>query len=328
MTPAVLATATGAAWSRVSDLPGLAAAWVHDLDPVAVRLPSGGPVDGLRWYGLAYLAGFLVGGLLIRRVLRHGRSPLPAHATLDLMTWLAAGVIVGGRLGYCVFYSPELWVTFDRGFPFWGVLQIQNGGMASHGGMLGVAAALWLFSRRHRVPFLHLLDLTAFAAPVGLFCGRVANFINGELWGRAAPEGFPLAVRFPQELGGVVAEQVRAGVPSAIQLTEELATPRHPSPLYAAVLEGLIVFAVVAWVYRDPRRPGIAAGAFGVVYAAARFLGEFFREPDEQIGLTLGLSRGQWLSLAMAVVSVGLLVYATRRKDVEALGGWLRGSRV
>ena len=196
--------------------------------------------------------------------------------------------------------------------------------MASHGGMLGVALVLWLYARRWGVPFLHLLDLTAFAAPVGLFCGRVANFINGELWGRAAPEGFPLAVRFPQELGREVAEQVRDGVPAAIRLTQELATPRHPSPLYAAVLEGVVVFAAVAWVYRQPRRPGVAAGVFGLVYAAARFLGEFFREPDEGIGLTLGLSRGQWLSVLMFAVASALLIYATRR-EAPASGGWLRG---
>ena len=172
-------------------------AWLHDLDPFAVQFTGS---FGLRWYGLAYLAGFYLGYLLIRWFGRRGLSPVPPALAGDFVFTVALGTIVGGRLGYCLFYSPDLFLSFRSDFPFWGVLRINEGGMASHGGILGIVVTCLYYGRRHGLPAFHLFDLTTLGGALGIFFGRIANFVNGELVGRAAPAHLPWAVKFPQDI--------------------------------------------------------------------------------------------------------------------------------
>lgn len=300
------------------------AAWLHTLDPFVVQFPEGWPIEGLRWYGTAYLLGFVAGYFLIRRVTRVGRSPLPTGRVIDLVMACILGLLVGGRLGYVLFYEPALLTDWDSATPpYWGVLAINRGGMASHGGMVGGLLGCAWFAWRQKLPVLHLFDLLAFVAPVGICFGRIANFINGELWGRTVEASFALAVRFPQEtLGAADLAAMRAGDADLIVLAEQLTPARHPSQLYAAALEGVVVFAVVAVVFRRPVKPGVVAAWFALVYAPMRIINEFFRQPDEQIGFdALGLTRGQWLSVGLFIAGLVLLRSATARK-IEPLGGW------
>lgn len=176
------------------------AVFLHTLDPYAIELWDNGPI---RWYGLSYLLGFLLAYLLIRRVTRAGVSTLQPQHVGDLIVTLAIGVVVGGRLGYVLFYDPRLLLTFSHRAPWWGLLAINQGGMASHGGMIGAIVASYVYARRHRHRWAHVLDLAAFGTPIGLCFGRLANFVNGELYGRAvAPDSIAMrwAVRFPQEM--------------------------------------------------------------------------------------------------------------------------------
>lgn len=255
--------------------------WTHDLNPVVFHLR--GPL-AVRWYGLAYLLGFLGGYLLLLRDSKRGSLRVPADDLSNLIVWLAfGGVFLGGRLGYVLFYAGD---TFLRDPAF--VLRIWEGGMSSHGGMLGVLAVLLFYARRHNYPFWNLADHLAAAAPIGLFFGRIANFINGELWGR--PSTVPWAVIFPQ-----------AGDP--------LPTPRHPSQLYEALGEGLLLFLALQLIRRTPwgRRDGAASAAFLVLYAAARITAEFFREPDSTVYFGW-LTKGQLYSGFMIFAAIGVVV--------------------
>jgi phosphatidylglycerol:prolipoprotein diacylglycerol transferase len=263
----------------------LLAYWTHDLSPFLVRF---GENFGIRWYGLAYLAGFGGAGWLLKRYHQAGRSPFGANTILDLMTALVLGVIVGGRLGYFLLYQPDSFLH-DPLILF----RVWEGGMASHGGFVGVTVALWWWSRRQKVPLFHLGDLIVTTVPVGLFCGRVANFINGELWGK--PSRVAWAVLFPAS-------------PAPLM-------PRHPSQLYEAGLEGLLLFAYMQWRFwkTDAARvqPGRIAGEFLIAYALARAIGEIFREPDA--GLILGLSRGTFYSIFLIAGGAGLILFAPRK---------------
>ncbi len=322
------------------------ATWVHDLDPVAF-----GPV---RWYGLSYILGFFLAFLLMRRVARVGISPIAPAQVADLVLWVGIGILLGGRLGYALFYSPALFVTFSTDIPFWQLLNIREGGMASHGGMLGGVVAALIFAHRHGLDRFFLLDMLAFGGPLGLAAGRVANFINGELIGRPAPEKLPWAVKFPQEIRdwpderqlqlydalpppgqvrlelqqwhpATIVQLMRDGERQVIDIVEPMLTARHPSQLYAAVLEGLVVFAVLLFVWRKPRVPGLIASLFAITYACGRILNEFFRQPDAHIidaeFALLGVTRGQWLSLLLLAVGVWGLWY-TRRRKAQPMGGW------
>jgi len=180
----------------------LAESYIHTIDPFAVHFSGN---FGIRWYGLAYIAGIIIAWAVIRWLAKTNRSPVAVEAVGDLMLLAIIGVLVGGRLGYVIFYEPELFIDFTRQVPFWGVLAINKGGMASHGGIIGVVLACWFFARRHRVPSLHILDMAAFTAPPGLFLGRIANFVNAELWGRALPDAMwnnpPWwSVKYPQQV--------------------------------------------------------------------------------------------------------------------------------
>lgn len=262
--------------------------WVHNLDPIAIPI---GSHFGIRWYGLAYAAAFLLASWMLGWFHRKGRTPLdPAQQSLLLMA-IMLGTLVGGRLGYMLLYDlPTL-----RHEP-WAFFAVWRGGMASHGGFVGLAgAALWVAHKLKAPPF-HLGDLITLVAPQGLFLGRVANFINGELWGK--PSDAPWAVIFPLSAA--------EGTPV------EWIAPRHPSQLYEAGLEGLLLLAYTQWrVWKTDawKTPGRITGEFLILYAAVRILGEQFREPDA--GLILGLSRGVFYSLFVLVA--GVLILASRR---------------
>ena len=261
--------------------------WTHNLDPFVIRFSE---KFGIRWYGLAYLAGFLAAGWLLRRYHRAGRSPLDNNASFDLMTALVAGVIIGGRLGYFLLYQPDV-LLHD---PLM-LVRVWEGGMASHGGFVGVLVALWWFARQHKVSMLQIGDLIVTAAPLGLFFGRVANFVNGELWGKPARVAW--AMIFPA--------------------SPEPLMPRHPSQLYEAGLEGLVLFAFMQWRFWKTdcaqRQPGRLSGEFLVAYALLRAVGEIFREPDA--ALLFGLSRGTFYSLFLIAGGLALIVLAPRRKS-------------
>lgn len=254
-----------------------------NIDPVAVSI---GPL-AIRWYSLAYLAGIILGWWMVKK--EHVRRPitnLSQKALDDMMVWAVVGIVAGGRLGYVLFYKPLFYLHHPLQ-----VFHIWEGGMSFHGGMLGVIAAFFLFCRKYHVPFLEVMDVIACAAPIGLFFGRVANFINGELYGRITDS--PLGIVFPQG-GGL---------------------PRHPSQLYEAGMEGLLLFIVLFALlnYTKARSaPGFLSGAFLIGYGLARLVGECFREPDAHLGfLFQGATMGQLLSLPM--VALGIYLICTRK---------------
>ena len=314
----------------------LAQAWIHDLDPFLVEFSEG---IGLRWYGLSYIAGFLVAWLLLRGLARPGRTPLRPEMAGDLLLACVVGVLVGGRLGYVIFYEPSLLWSFEASAPWWGLLAIHRGGMASHGGMIGVIAAGWIVARRWQLSPRHVFDALAVAAPPGLAFGRMANFINGELWGRplppeaqAAPPWY--AIKYPEELltappeiqmaaleslgplaSGTdpIGNAVRAAASGNAEIAERLAphlTAYWPSQIFQATAEGPVLLAVVlaAWFFWRNRRPGTVGAIWLLSYGILRITTEQFRQPDEGVSLLLGLSRGQVLSVAMVLAGSTLLV--------------------
>ena len=247
---------------------------VHpQFDPVALSL---GPVQ-IHWYGLTYLVAF---GLFMLLAAARARQPWNAEAgwtrrdVEDLLFWGVVGVVLGGRLGYVLFYKPVYYASNPLE-----ILAVWQGGMSFHGGMLGVILAMVLFARSRKRRWLEVTDLIAPCVPTGLASGRMGNFINGELWGRAADPSLPWAMVFPQSLSDV---------------------PRHPSQLYQFALEGLLLF-VLLWVYaRKPRATGQVSGLFLLGYGVFRFIAEYFRQPDAHLGLlALGMSMGQWLCVPM-----------------------------
>jgi len=264
---------------------------VHpQFDPIALKL---GPL-AVHWYGLTYLAAF---GLFLWLANLKVRQPQFATAGWtrrdvdDLLFFGVLGVVLGGRLGYVLFYKPEYYLQH-----LGEVLAVWKGGMAFHGGLLGVLVAMALFARLRGRRFFEVTDLIAPCVPTGLAAGRVGNFINGELWGRAADPGLPWAMVFPQAHDGGI--------------------PRHPSQVYQFLGEGLLLF-VLLWFYaKKPRATGQVSGMFLIGYGLLRFLAEFFREPDDFLGLrALNLSQGQWLSLPMILAGLLIWAWAGRRKN-------------
>lgn len=256
------------------------------IDPVAFSV---GPLV-VRWYALAYIAGLLGGWRLAVALARKTPCGVTPDHIDDFLTWATAGVILGGRIGYVLFYNPGYYL----GHPLES-LALWRGGMSFHGGFLGVVAAAFLFARRRGIEGLALGDLAVTVAPIGLGLGRIANFINGELFGRIAPADFPLAMVFP------------GGGP----------WPRHPSQLYQAAMEGvlLLVVMLLAWRRIEVRsRPGFLCGVFLIGYGCARMVGELFRQPDAQIGFLVGgITMGQLLSLPMLLAGAWLIRRALRR---------------
>jgi len=299
--------------------------WVHQWSPFVVEFGGG---FGVRWYGLAYVLAFAAGFLVLRHLARRGVATLPEQQVGDFITWAALfGVMLGGRIGHFLFYYPEGFLADPLSF-----FQLWKGGMASHGGILGLVVFTYVYAKRHRLSWRGIGDDLVVAAPVGLFLGRCANFINGELYGR--PTSVPWAMRFPKELFDaptpvvqqaiarcqevdpryVSLDQIVDAVPSDPRLAEALGpllAPRHPSQLYEAALEGLALFALL-WFLHTRTRPakGVVTGMFFIAYAVFRIFAEMFREPDA--GLVLGLTRGQFLSLFMVLVGAAFLLAAPR----------------
>jgi phosphatidylglycerol---prolipoprotein diacylglyceryl transferase len=263
------------------------------IDPVLIQI---GPF-ALRWYALAYIVGILAGWLYARALIRRehlwgGKAPLTVADFDDFILWVTLGVILGGRIGYVLFYNPAHFAQHPLE-----ALQLWKGGMSFHGGFLGCVLAVILFARRRGISILSLGDLTCAVAPIGLFLGRIANFINGELWGR--PTDVAWAVVFPG--GGLV--------------------PRHPSQLYEAALEGLLLLVVLALAIRAGalKRPGLILGAFMLGYGVFRSFAELFREPDPQLGfLWGGLTMGMLLSIPLILVGALLIWNAMRRAEARA----------
>lgn len=269
--------------------------WVHNLSPFLWKFPESwgnwGP-GGIRWYGLSYLAGFLTAYYLLLLAYKKQRSPYDKEQILNLMTFQILGVLLGGRIGFALLYRTEELLS-DPMMIFY----VWQGGMASHGGFIGVIIATFWYTRKSHQSFWPVADLIATIVPPGLFFGRLANFVNGELWGRTTEVSW--GVLFPK------APDFALGI------------ARHPSQLYAAMLEGFLVFIIVQlrfWktnLYQ--RKPGQIGGEFLIIYAIARILGEFFREPDAS--LIMGMSRGQFYSIGLILGGIAVVYWAEKRFD-------------
>ena len=284
---------------------------VHpQFDPVAftigpVSLPGIGTLAlPIRWYGLMYMVGFLIFSTLGRWRARQDWRGISVQDVDDLLFLGVFGVILGGRLGYVLLYKPGEYLAEPLE-----ILKVWHGGMASHGGILGVILVMWLFARSRGRSFLSVADFVVPLLPLGLAAGRLGNFINGELWGRPAdPAVWPWAMVFPQA-------------------HDPVPVPRHPSQLYQFALEGVLLFAIL-WLYsRRPRVAGTVGALFLIGYGSLRFIAEFAREPDDFLGLLRWhLSMGQWLSLPMIVIGLGLMIWflrrdARKRAAASACGG-------
>ena len=245
----------------------------------------------IRWYALAYIGGLVLGWRLVRRLVARAPAVATPVQVDDFLTWATLGVVLGGRLGYVLFYKPGFFLAEPLQ-----IFAVWQGGMSFHGGMLGVAVAIVWFCRREEIPFLGFADRVAVAAPIGLGLGRIANFVNGELWGRPAPDWLPWAMRFPASGDDLL---------------------RHPSQLYEATLEGVVLFTVMLLLVRqEPLRArfGWLTGAFLVGYAVARITSEFFREPDAFLGfLFAGATMGQLLSLPLLLAGLWLILRSRPR---------------
>ncbi len=260
------------------------------IDPVLIEI---GPF-AIRWYALAYIVGILFGWWYAKRLVSTprlwgaGGAPIRPVDLDDFVMWATIGIIVGGRLGYVLFYNFDAFLAAPLT-----IFEVWHGGMSFHGGFLGTVIAMVLFAWRRQIPFLSLIDVIAPSVTVGLCLGRIANFINGELWGR--PADVPWAMVFPNADG----------------------QPRHPSQLYEAALEGIVLFLVLRLLtHRQLRlkQPGFVAAVFAIGYGLARIVSEFFREPDIQLGyFSGGLTMGMLLSLPMVLAGIGLLVHVRRR---------------
>lgn len=277
------------------------------FDPVAVHLFG---ALAIRWYALSYIVGFALFIWLGRRRIRQGNSILTQQSLDDLLTWGIIGVILGGRLGYVLFYNPAEYLAHPAN-----IFKVWEGGMSFHGGFLGVAIVTFLFAKKNKLSFLKLTDCIAPLVPTGLASGRIGNFINGELWGRITlPEHF-WAMGFPQ--AHYVDQALAIGNAQYTQWLAQLgALPRHPSQLYQFALEGICLFIIV-WLFSKKARPtGQISSLFLAGYGFFRFIVEFAREPDSQLGLlNFGLSMGQWLSLPMMILGAIGFVYFGRRKS-------------
>ena len=264
------------------------------FDPIAIAL---GPIV-IRWYALAYIGGIVLGWIYARALIKStrlwgGPSPISLLDFDDFILWVTIGIIVGGRTGYVLFYNLDFFVAHPAE-----IFELWKGGMSFHGGFMGCVFAVFLFCWKRGLSVLSLGDITCAVGPIGLLLGRLANFINSELWGRHADASVPWAMVFPN--GGPL--------------------PRHPSQLYEAGLEGIGLFLILALMIRAGalKRPGLILGAFIFFYAVARIIGEFFREPDPQLGfLWGGLTMGMLLSVPMIFVGLVLMVRAWRKPQAS-----------
>src|SRR5213075_2626371 len=299
--------------------------FVDNFDPFIFRLWDN---VGPRWYGFAYVLAFISAYFVVRLLSKRGYCDLPPERVSDFITWTALfGVLLGGRIGYVLFYKPEMLRE-----PL-SILRVWEGGMASHGGMIGILALTFYYARRHKLTWTNLGDALVVAAPIGLFFGRCANFINGELYGRAANVSW--AMQFPKELLDVgnaaeadralatcqqidpsirsvdsIIESVRTN-PTIADVLRGILTPRHPSQLYEAALEGVVLFAILWFVRTRFRTPnGFITGLFLICYSILRIIVENFREPDAPL---VGMfTRGQFFSFFTVVIGIGFIVWSRR----------------
>jgi phosphatidylglycerol:prolipoprotein diacylglycerol transferase len=273
------------------------------FDPIAVAI---GPI-AIRWYALAYIGGIVLGWIYARALLKNDRlwggpAPISLPQLDDFILWVTVGIILGGRTGYVLFYNLPFFIEHPVE-----IFKLWTGGMSFHGGFLGCVAAVMLFCLKNKLPILSLGDITTAVGPIGLFLGRLANFINSELWGREADSSVPWAMVFPND-------------PAQL--------PRHPSQLYEAGLEGILLFAILAVMIRlgALKRPGLILGSFIAIYAIARIASEFFRQPDPQLGfLWSGLTMGMLLSVPMIIAGIILIVLAWRRPASEPAPNTVEG---
>ena len=297
--------------------------YLHHLDPFIFHVTK---TIGPRWYGLAYVLAFVCGYLLLGFLTRRGFADLPPERVTDFITGCALfGVILGGRLGYVLFYKPDMLRDPVSIFRVW------QGGMSSHGGMLGLLLFTLYYAHRHKLSWLNLADNLVVAAPIGLFFGRCANFINGELYGRVSYVAW--AMQFPKELVDHPAEADKAvaalqsidssltspeaiadaaGRPEVKQVLRTILTPRHPSQLYEALFEGIVLFSILWFARTRLRTPnGVLAGLFLICYAIFRIVVEYFREPDAS--LIAGFTRGQFFSFFLIAIGSGFIIAAKHR---------------
>jgi phosphatidylglycerol:prolipoprotein diacylglycerol transferase len=309
--------------------------YVHDLDPFIFSFNADfdfwfihlhGPV-GPRWYGLAYVLAFICSYFVYRVLARRGFADLPVAKVADFITGAALfGVIIGGRLGYVLFYKPQMLLEPAS------VIRVWEGGMSSHGGMVGLLAFTFYYAWRHKISWTNLGDNLVVTAPIGLFFGRCANFINGELYGRAANVSW--AMQFPKELTENIAEAERAITacrhvdpsltssdaivaasrhqPAVTEALRSILTPRHPSQIYEAFFEGIVLFSILWLVRTRMRQPnGVLTGLFFICYAIFRIIVENFREPDAS--LIAGFTRGQFFSFFLIAIGLAFVVVAKLR---------------
>lgn len=284
--------------------------FLHHFDPFIVEFANG---VGLRWYGLAYVLGFLLGYWMYRSLSKKGLNEVPPDQVADFITWAAIfGVMLGGRLGWIIFYG---WRDVLEN-PL-NALKVWEGGMSSHGGILGLVLFTLYYARRHRISWTSIGDSLVVAAPIGIFLVRCANFINGELWGKRA--NVPWAVQFPTEIPSSDRPNIHAirTDPAVQDWLREVLPPRHPSQIYEALLEGALLFLVL-WIlrtrFRVPR--GVITGVFFILYAALRIIGEIFREPDPAWAVGR-LSPGQFLSLFLFAIGAAFIFWGWRTKVYE-----------
>jgi phosphatidylglycerol---prolipoprotein diacylglyceryl transferase len=304
--------------------------YLHNLDPFIFRISGN---VGPRWYGMAYVLAFVFAFLLLRVLSKRGYLDLPQSVLGDFVTWVALfGVMIGGRLGYVLFYKPEMLRD-----PL-SILRVWEGGMSSHGGIIGVVVFTLIYSRRHKLPWTNPGDNLCVVAPIGLFLGRCANFINGELYGRVTNVAW--AMQFPKELlerdehGLIHSDEVSQAIaqcaqidsslttpeaivesvrthPQVVDVLRSIITPRHPSQLYEAALEGIALFGILWFVRTRFKTPnGFLTGLFLIVYSIFRIIVENFREPDASL---VGMfTRGQFFSFFTVVIGIGFIVVAKR----------------
>ncbi len=266
--------------------------YVVDFDPFMIRFPEGFFIEGIRWYGFSYLAGFLLCLFLINLYTKKNRSKLSLDDNYSLLFYMLLGVMIGGRVGYMLFYN--LGGFLDNPLS---LFEIWKGGMASHGGFLGVVIAVFAFAKKKKLTFFYISDIVVSVASIGIFFGRLANFINGELWGKISNS--PLAMIFPN---------------SEVGMPVELISPRHPSQLYEAFAEGLFLFIYMQYrFWKGNLKVGILSGQWLLLYAIGRIFCEMFREPDRGISLILGMSRGTFYSVITLIAGLAIIVYSKKK---------------
>jgi phosphatidylglycerol:prolipoprotein diacylglycerol transferase len=332
----------------------LAESYLHRLDPFVFQITE---TIGLRWYGVAYIAGFFTAWLIFRWMAKGKFSTLRLESAGDLVFACVLGVLVGGRLGYGLFYDPSMFTTFTSGFPWWEAVSIHHGGMSSHGGIVGVLVTFVVWGQKNNVSALHLFDMGSICTTPGLLYGRLANFINGELWGNPLPKEAQIdspwwSVKYPSEItdvwlvnppqyteqlevvdslqasvvGGTsfysnVVTQMIAGNNEVIQTVQPALTAWYPSQLFQAIAEGPMLLVALIVLWWKPRKPGVISGWFLLLYGLMRICTEVYRQPDGGVGLIAGLSRGQLLSVCMVVAGVAMALVCARR-SAEKVGGF------